>query len=260
MSACLCISDYPTLYKISASNNGCPDYPTLNKISASNYGCTCGKMTRQRAECIETTVTGTGGILKSPHSDVCLEIPNGLHGTIEGYIDLDPKSYLEHIPESECLIAPIPDYTSNARQNNNDSSGQPYYKIKLRHTVTNENDLRFIKVRHGDIHNNTPFTLIPHKHTAQPGATAFWQADREYITITTKHFSQFICSCCKMLCEDNVQAFVFGALRDIPRNGIHADMKVFLCPALFRIMDYRWVCYLKHFLVSFKVLSCKFGI
>ena len=202
---------------------------------------TCS-MKKQRMEYIATSVTGARTTLQHPNSDVRLEIPDGLIGAVKGTINLDPKPYLQHIPPSECLIAPIPDYTAYTRHTDVRSEEISTFKIRLRHIITNENDLKFIRVRHGDIHKDKAFIPIPNKCNAQDWDEAFWEADTEYIIITTRHFSQFLCTSCKVLCDNNVQAFVFGTLRDIPRSGVEVDMKVFLCPALFRLTDYRKVC------------------
>ena len=61
-------------------------------------------------------VRGNRAVLQGPKSDVKLQVPPGLHGLISGHMHTDPTPFLHAIPESECLVAPIVDYTTGTQK------------------------------------------------------------------------------------------------------------------------------------------------
>ena len=185
-----------------------------------------------------TSTNGKGGILQDPASDVGVIIPKGVYGTLKGHIETDPTDYLHIIGKKECLIAPIPDFTFDRTDR---MLTKPRFKIRMKHALTNKYNLNCIRVLHGDIHKGKLFEDIPRRGAFMSQYfDAFWEADGEYITITTSHFSQFICRSCKMTCGDDLQTFVYGNMRDVGNDKI-AEVKVFLCPPLFKIMDFKEV-------------------
>ncbi len=188
-----------------------------------------------------TSTDGKGGILQDPASDVSVIIPDGLCGTLKGHIETDPTDYLHAIGTNDCLIAPIPDFTFERKDT---LRPKPRFKIRMKHALKSMLDLVYIRVKHGDIHKGQPFRLIPRKPWNGSEDVdimdMYWEADREYITITTSHFSQFVCTSCKMTCGDDLQVFVYGNMKDVANDKI-ADLKVFLCPMLFKILDFKEV-------------------
>ncbi len=211
-----------------------PVTPSLSSLPAT--------MVKDNKFYLMTSTDGRGGVLQDPASDVRLIIPQGFYGTLKGYIETDPIEYLQYISDNECLIAPIPDFTFFRKDT---LVHKPRFKIIMKHSLRNESDLEYIRVQHGDIHKEKGFHCIPRKHPHESekfddSIDAYCEADREYITITTSHFSQFICTTCKKTCGDDLQAFVYGSIKDVGNDKI-AEVKVFLCSPLYRIMDFKEV-------------------
>ena len=215
-------------------------------------------------------VHGTGGILQNKASNVLLYISKGLHAFVYGYIHTDPGPFLQEIPEDHCLVAPIVEYHYEAT--NDLSNRQLFFKIKVPHCVTRKEDLRFIRVQQGDIHNDIPFTQLEltavgeieidkwanlkftranwsylrvSQFTQLPTSSSYFQVDNKYITIYTRHFSQFICTSCAQVCRGQGRAFMFGKITprktSEPKADPTASLRLYICSPLHKIRDYREV-------------------
>ncbi len=187
---------------------------------------------------VVTSVYGEGLDIKLPGSDVRVQIPKGEYGTLKGYVECDPTHFLEHIPESECLVAPIADFTFSPFTAKLDTYAGKM-KICLKHTVNNQENLKYLRVRKGNIQNGGPFEIIPRKVPAGSGGT-YWEADTNDLIITARHCTQFICTSCKRNCDNNLQAFMTGAMKTTGQTKF-AEARLFLCPSLYRIEDYKSV-------------------
>ncbi len=189
---------------------------------------------------VATKTNREGLKLQGPNSDVEVEVLQAIQGTLVGHVQLNPEAFLKHIPETECLIAAIPDYNFYPQHNRKESSGKPRFKITLKHTIENPDDLKYIQVRHGNIYTGTNFEIIPHTDNNPEGRDIYWEADINNIAITTTHFSQFLCTSCKVICDTRLVAFVTGAVRKINSCRI-ADIVLFMCPLQFTTEDYKKV-------------------
>ena len=174
-------------------------------------------------------VHGSGGILQNKASDVLLYISKGLHAFVYGIIHTDPWPFLQEIPEDHCLVAPIVEYHYEAT--NDVTNKQLFFKIKVPHCITEKEDLKSIQVQHGDIHNGVPFTQLPTE-------SSYFQVDRKYITIYTRHFSQFICTSCNKICRGRGKVFMFGRVMPLQRIPSKAALRLYICSPLPGITDY----------------------
>ncbi len=190
---------------------------------------------------VATKTNREGLKLQGPNSDVRVEILQAADGILVGHVELNPNAFLQHIPKSECLITAIPDYKFYPQQSSKDIRPKPLFKITLKHTLENPDDLKYIQVRHGDIYTDTTFEKIPHKDNNPERRDIYWEADKNNIMITTTHFSQFLCTSCKIVCDTRLVAFVTGAVRKVNASQI-AENVLFLCPLQFTTQDYKMVC------------------
>ena len=181
-------------------------------------------------------VQGAGGVLQSKASDVVLYISKGLHAFVYGYIHTDPGPFLEKIPEGHCLVAPIVEYHYDAT--NDVSNKELFFKIKIPHCVTLKEDFKLIRVQHGDIHDGVAFTQLP-------TLSSYFRVDEKYITIYTRHFSQFICTGCEEMCYGQARAFMFRRITPskISQSKVDpaASLRLYICSPLHKIRDYREV-------------------
>ena len=180
---------------------------------------------------IAARVNGRGGILQGAHSDVWLNIPEGLRGVVYGCVHTDPWPFLNAIPDNECLVAPIVEYhftPDRCRQNKN-----KMFVVKIRHCVKEPSDLSGIVIRHGDIHNNLEFETAP-------TPACFYEVDEQFITIYTTGFSQFICTRpgCVQSCVGQAKAFVFGKILPYTSQAPVASLRLYVCSPLHDIKDY----------------------
>ena len=199
--------------------------------------------TKGTREYIGTVTNGEECILQGNKSDVMLTIPSGLHGSVTGHIHTHTQDILKQIPDGECLIAPVPDYTANVEGKR---SNKQMYKIKIRHCVKQKQDLKNIRVRTGDIHNNIRFTDIPRKTFFKRKSSSFhsaqcYKVDSKYIKIYTPHFCQFLCTLCEEECKGELQALLFGSHFLANESLVHVS-KLYICGPLFSIRDFKKVC------------------
>ena len=145
-------------------------------------------------------VHGAGGVLQGKGSAVLLYISKGLWAFVYGYIHTDPSPFLQEIPEDHCLVAPIVEYHYEA--SNDVTNKQHFFRIKVPHCVSQKEDLKSIQVHQGDIHMGITFTKLP-------TTSSYFQVDEKYVTIYTRHFSQFICTSCNKICKGQGKAFMF---------------------------------------------------
>ena len=203
------------------------NYPVLTRKQGQNH--------------ITTTSTGEGLTLQGPCSDVTIEILPGTYGTLTGYVELDPRKYIHYVKD-ECYITAIPDFEFFPSVNHgNQTKQQQRFRIKMKHCITNEEDLKDIRVRHGDIHKGQKFQLVPHRNSVDDNCEMFWEADMNYIIITTTHFSQYLCTTCNKICDTKILAFLTGAIKPLGRRTL-AETVLFLCPPQFGTRDYKMVC------------------
>ena len=173
-------------------------------------------------------VDGKKAVLQGPYSAVELHIPEGLHGFISGHAHTDPTPFLNVIPESECLVSPIVEYKCSFTKN----SPEGLFEIKVPHCVRNRKQFQHIRVRHGDIYSNLPFSAI-----------ASFSVDEDFITIITSRFSQYICTAdgCRESCTGNAKAFIFGRITPLRYPPIKSALRIYMCSPLYNIIDFKRV-------------------
>ena len=170
-------------------------------------------------------------MLQGPESEIKLHIPEGLHGFISGHAHTNPTPFLNHIPESECLVSPIAEYNCFFTS----SCPKGLFKIKVPHCVSDQKQFQHIRVRHGDIYQKTPFY-----------EKCTFTVDKEFITIQTSKFSQFICSIpeCQESCYGNPKAFIFGRVTPLRYPPIKSALRIYMCSPLYDIKDFEKVTFL----------------
>ena len=184
-------------------------------------------------------VKGNAAVLQGPNSATELHIPKGIDAFITGYSHTNATPFLHEIPDGECLVSPVADYHIIYKGG---KSEEKWFKIRIPHCVRNVDDLKHIRVRHGDIYRNIPFTDAP--------SESFYVLDTDIIIYTT-HFSQFICTSCKKTCHRDGKAFVFGAVSPPKCLPVTSALRLYLCSPLYRITDYKMVCFFATCLAKF---------
>ena len=177
----------------------------------------------------DTRVYGRETVLKAPDSNMRFHIPPDVEAFVYGHAHTGVQDFLSHIPEDECLVAPIAEYYCAYKHETQGTREDPF-KIMISHCVKDRDALSSIRVRHGDIYKNKPFEEIN-----------WFQVDDSYITIFTNTFSQFICTSCQRVCHGQGKGFVFGNLIKYPSLQPLSSVRLYLCSPLYNIKDYRKV-------------------
>ncbi len=189
---------------------------------------------------IGTAVHGYRSILKGDNSSVKLEIPKGLFGTIKCCIHTDIAPFLSQIPQSECLVAPIPEYHFTKSAHFQREEILPFRV--LMQTPFNKMNKATFRLRHGDIYNSPKkaFDIVQ----KEPMSTDIccYSIEDGRIVIMTRTFSQFICTSCQKVCNAGARAFIFGGITKTPAR-IYTNIRVYLCGYLFKLDDFKMVIY-----------------
>ncbi len=183
-------------------------------------------------------VDGRGAKVKYLDSDVILTVPDGIHCTLIGCIHTHDYDLLNEIPEDECLISPIPDYTCFVKQK---PTSQQMFKIRIPHCVRNNKKLNSILVRKGDIHKNIPFQVIPRKTEFTPPTQTCYEVDETSITVYTSGFSQFICTSCNKECDREIHGKLYGSHVMLSSNHLAHISELYLVGPLYSIKDFQKV-------------------
>ncbi len=142
------------------------------------------KMTlrKGRTDYIATASHGQGDVLQGPDSDVRLIIPKGINCTVIGVVHTCTQDILEHIPDGECLIAPVPEFSCISGETREIES-RSMFEIKIRHCAAQ--NWRKIIVRSGNFRNGMPFTQMAQMPVFSPEQGNHYIVDSKFITIYT---------------------------------------------------------------------------
>ena len=115
--------------------------------------------------------------------------------------------------------------------------------------------MNLLRVRHGDIHKNIPFEIVPEMMKASDTDFDYWfKINKTMIVIEASHFSQFICTSCEKTCKGQVVAMTFGSME--PCNGhLLAGVRVHIASSLYNTEDFRKVNYVS-FKTNYKCVKC----
>ena len=192
-------------------------------------------------------VKGVPCKIQAAKSKVILHVPEGVNGAILANIHTNVSRFSKHIPENDCLIAPICEYhlqpyvqeqlslgdrnnDSQISSNIEHSSPKMKYKIEIPHIVTDVEKVRpHLKVRHGNLHSGV-LVMDDDPHDDQ-GEKVEYHIDDKYVTILTSHFSGYIITAEGInCCGQTANLLFFGSLRNRPyaKPQAMATVKVFI--------------------------------
>ena len=181
---------------------------------------------------------GRATILKDVKSEVQLHVPDDVCGLIVGHAHTSFRPFLDYVPRKECFVSPIPEYHFIPDEGK-DEGPAPWFTIQIPHRIKSK-ILKSIRVRHGDIHKNVPFKLVPKQLTVPKGLDVWYKVTNKNVILYTTHFSQFVCTTCEKSCKGQVKTMVFGSL--FPYNNDHVTtVSIHMGSTLYDIADFRKV-------------------
>ena len=186
---------------------------------------------------------GKPDLIQANKSKVILHVPDGVHGAILANIHANAARFNHHIPENDCLVAPICEYHLQEPYRepflrdkyNFQFSKSPLsvelpppteqYKIQIPHFVSDIERVRpHLKVRHGNIHSGVPAL-------DDQGEKVQHSIDDKYVTILTSYFSGYIITAEGInCCGQTAKLLFFGSLRNRPdtKLSVLATVKAFI--------------------------------
>ena len=200
-------------------------------------------------------VRGESNKIQTTNSEVILYTPRGIKGAILTNIHTNHGQFLKHIPERECLVAPIcgyflkPDLEDKQDNKENSSTTQPKdqrYLIRIPHVIKDVDRVEnHIRIKHGNIRSGVPPLIVDRNPNSRHPDHVSFTVDRKYINIYTNHFSGFIVTIKDInCCSGSAYALMFGSLKKVPEQDPLVTLKVYFSNNFLKIEDYRSVSHL----------------
>ena len=194
-------------------------------------------MTRNHISYIATVALGRERILQHPESEVSLNIPQGSEGLFVMGVHTDHNKFKNFLKEDECFVSPVVEVK---RRNLTDESPHRNVIINIPHCLTDTKSLQYIRVKKGDSFHSSTFIELEKADKLNTNDSNYHVDKKKFVRITTREFSEFICTSCKNTCQAKIRVFLFAALQAWKRNKVTTlKVKSFLCSHLFKIADYR---------------------
>ena len=186
-----------------------------------------------------TVTNGEALTLKSPDSEITLEVSKGLKAVIMQHIHTDFEAVCMSIPSHECLVSPAVRFI--VHNGNYQDSEHLSFKAKIPHCLPERYDFSLLKVRLGNV-SKKGFLKEVQRGKPQSMDTPYYTADTKYITLYTNHFCDMVCTSTKKTC-DSLAILPFGYLYPLTdEKQTRAKVNVFLCSYLYNDQDVRKVC------------------
>ena len=189
----------------------------------------------ERAELIEV-VDGDPCTIQAPDSEVQLQIPQGAHGVVFGTVHTNHQPFLHLISDSDCLICPVCEYGFHPDKKKLSPEGM--FKLLIPHIVKDISKVRgHIQVRQASSKDDWKFTWdIPSGTKARDGET-YWNIDKKYVTIHTRHFCSFIVTAEGInCCAQSAELLLFGSLKQYQMPTV--TVKPYLGSLFYETHDY----------------------
>ena len=136
-------------------------------------------------------------------------------------------------------MSPIVEVVHSKRSRDNAEMELKTHSLRIPHCLANPSLVGLLRVRRGKSSCSSPFELLPHREEFGSKGDCY-SADDNFITISAKNFSQFVCTSCNTTCQAIVKNVLFANLRVCRRNNITTVLiKSFLCSPLFRTAEFR---------------------
>ncbi len=212
----------------------------VDALFTSNVYCAPSVVTCMNQQYAVTVTHGEAKTLQSPCSDVSLDIPQGSKGIFLMKVSTDFTRH--HIPENECIISPLVE-VHHFKDMELSCSTSLIHTLKIQHCLPDKEHRGLVRVKKGRYNTPKPHEPLQEKKPQDPDTGIFW-LDKDFITIQTRSFSDFICTICKNICHGAIKVFLFGnsaPLWDSKKEATSLKMKTYLCSPLYKIPTYRQV-------------------
>ena len=194
---------------------------------------------RNHQRCFVAVTDGNHVEYSVLHSDISLEVREGVHATITHKIYTDLEAAECAIPKQECVVSPVVAF--KVKLQSSSESDQPRFTATIPHCLPEKSDLSLIKVRCGKDNHKGLFREIVRKEDECPAETPYYEVDTEYIKVYTDHFCPIVCTSENKICDSSLVILPFGSLDHIDDNQTIVKVKVYLCSYLYNMMVHQQV-------------------
>ena len=196
--------------------------------------------------------------MQNENSDITLTVPPGAvpdGHTYEITSDIhvnDLDNFKNHVKweKNERFIAAVPEYNITKIINNGqdisantDNTFLQWVTIEIPHCQEDPRCLPYIKVYASNPEQGLLGQLVQKVKTDKEGVEnnmdTFYTVTVSRVTIYTKHFTQFICTCGEQF-ELFMGVLLFGKFKQYREQEV--QLKVYFCEQLHQLRDFRQVC------------------
>ena len=194
-------------------------------------------------------------IIQAKNSRVKLHVPKGVHGAVLGNIHTIHSKFLHLIPDSECIVGPMCEYSVHPFINGPQIPSSEKFILQVPHImqcISNVHDN--IKVRWVNLGANVTTLVKAQGNMGSESEDSSYSADNKYINILTSHFTTFLVTAENInCCAGSANVLLYGSLQNFPDSKPHVKVKVFFSGILSKIKDYEDVSKLCHFIMIYSV-------
>ena len=182
-------------------------------------------------------VKGESCIIQAKNSQVKLHVPKGVHGAVLGKIITKHTKVLHLIPDSECIVGPICEYSVHPFINGAQIHSPEKFLLQVPHIISDATEAKSkVRVRHVDSVTREVNIIRPH---GEPRFGMSCTIDENYVHILTSQFSPFLVTAEDMNCgAGRASVLLYGSLKNNPNTKPLTTVKVFFSSALCEIQDY----------------------
>ena len=188
-------------------------------------------------------VKGEPCIIQAKNSQVKLHIPKGIHGAVLGSIHTIHSKFLHLIPDSECVVGPMCEYSVHPFINGPQIPSSEKFLLRVPHIVSDNTMVQNkIRVRHINYVTKAVIIIKQEENTSPISPAMSYLVDGQYVNILTPHFSPFLVTAENInCCSGSTNALLYGSLKNIQNTNPLTSVKVFFSSALCEIKDYEEV-------------------
>ena len=167
--------------------------------------------------------------IRAVNSDAILHTPDGLYAVILGNIHVNHARFRHLVPSNECIVGPICEYSVHTMIYCPTLPRGRKYELMVPHILKNVNNKVKcnIRVRYGNIYSKVQNLKVVDEGARN--AEVNFEVDKNYVTISTSHFSGYIVTLEGIkCCTGSANVMLFGALTNIPDVEPLVTLKVYM--------------------------------
>ena len=185
-------------------------------------------------------VKGEPCVIQAKNSQVKLHVPKGVHGTVLGKIHTNHTKFLHLIPDSECVVGPMCEYSIHPFINGSQIHSTEQFLLQIPHVIQNLTEVGYqLKVQCVNLNAGVTKLVKTQFEMELESEDSCYYADDKYINILTRHFSTFLVTAENIkCCAGSANIVLYGSLKNFPDSKPTTTVKVYFSSVHSNIKDY----------------------